>query len=170
MMKKRPVTPQAVEELSLFVFEGGGPALEAFLDKYDEALIVPDPERSLREGAIDPWTKPRYEGRRRTLASFAAREGIPMGKPWRELTRDERNKLLHARTRTFKGIFPFLKDLEEKRYKQYIRVFLRQYQTAQTCRTCGGTRLQPDALNVRIAGTTIAQVAALTSLTGEALA
>jgi excinuclease ABC subunit A len=130
--------------------------------EYDEALIVPDPERSLREGAIDPWTKPRYEGRRRTLASFAAREGIPMGKPWRELTRDERNKLLHARTRTFKGIFPFLKDLEEKRYKQYIRVFLRQYQTAQTCRTCGGTRLQPDALNVRIAGTTIAQVAALT--------
>ena len=130
--------------------------------EYDEALIVPSPARSLREGAIDPWTKPRYDGRRRTLASFASREGIPMGKPWRELTADERNKLLHARTRTFKGIFPFLKDLEEKRYKQYIRVFLRQYQTAQTCRTCGGTRLQPDALNVRIAGDNIAQVAALT--------
>ena len=130
--------------------------------EYDEVLIVPSPERSLREGAIDPWTKPRYDGRRRTLASFASREGIPMGIPWRDLTAEQRNKLLHARSRTFKGIFPFLKDLEEKRYKQYIRVFLRQYQTAQTCRTCGGTRLQPDALNVRIAGNNIAQVAALT--------
>ena len=130
--------------------------------EYDEVLIVPSPERSIREGAIDPWTKPRYDGRRRTLASFASREGIPMGIPWRDLTAEQRNKLLHARSRTFKGIFPFLKDLEEKRYKQYIRVFLRQYQTAQTCRTCGGTRLQPDALNVRIAGNNIAQVAALT--------
>jgi excinuclease ABC subunit A len=130
--------------------------------EYDEALIVPHPERSLREGAIDPWTKPRYDGRRRTLASFASREGIPMGKPWLELTLEQRNKLLHARSRTFKGIFPFLKDLEEKRYKQYIRVFLRQYQTAQTCRTCNGTRLQPDALNVRIGGSSIAQVSALT--------
>ena len=130
--------------------------------EYDESLIVPNPGRSLREGAIDPWTKPRYDGRRRTLASFASREGIPMGVPWRELTLEQRNKLLHARTRSYKGIFPFLSDLEEKRYKQYIRVFLRQYQTAQTCRTCGGTRLQPDALNVRIAGSTIAQVSALT--------
>jgi excinuclease ABC subunit A len=39
--------------------------------EYDESLIVPYPERSLREGAIDPWTKPRYDGKRRTLAEFA---------------------------------------------------------------------------------------------------
>jgi excinuclease ABC subunit A len=130
--------------------------------EYDEVLIVPHPERSLKEGAIDPWTKPRYDGRRRTLAAFASREGIAMGKPWRQLTVEERNKLLHARTRSYKGIMPFLADLEEKRYKQYIRVFLRQYQTAQTCRTCQGTKLQPDALNVRIDGRNIAQVAALT--------
>ena len=130
--------------------------------EYDEELIVPSPEHSLRDGAIDPWTKPRYDGRRRTLASFASREGISMTKPWRELTLEQRNKLLHARSRTFKGIFPFLKDLEEKRYKQYIRVFLRQYQTAQICHTCNGTRLQPDALNVRISGSSIAQTSALT--------
>jgi len=130
--------------------------------EYDEVLIVPHPERSLKEGAIDPWTKPRYDGRRRTLAAFASREGIPMGKPWRALTVEQRNTLLHARTRSYKGIMPFLADLEEKRYKQYIRVFLRQYQTAQTCRTCHGTKLQPDALNVRIDGRNIAQVAALT--------
>ena len=66
------------------------------------------------------------------------------------------------RTRSYKGILPFLADLEEKRYKQYIRVFLRRYQTANTCPSCNGTRLQPDALNVRIAGKNIAEVSALT--------
>jgi excinuclease ABC subunit A len=130
--------------------------------EYDEALIVPHPERSLREGAIDPWTKPRYEGRRRTLATFASREGIPIGKPWRELSHEQRQQLLHARTRTYKGIFPFMKDLEEKRYKQYIRVFLRQYQTATTCSNCLGARLQPDALTVRVSGRNIADVSAMT--------
>ena len=129
--------------------------------EYDEALIIPRPERSLREGAIDPWTKPRYDGRRRTLAQFASREGISMDKPWRELTPDQRELLLHGRGRTYRGIFPFLKELEVKRYKQYIRVFLRQYQTATTCHACLGARLQPDALNVRVGGQNIAQVSAL---------
>src|SRR6185295_3948490 len=54
----------------------------------------------------------------------------------------------------------FLKGLEEKRYKQYIRVFLRQYQLAKTCSTCGGTRLNADALSVRIGSDSIANVAA----------
>ncbi len=130
--------------------------------EYDETLIVPHPERTLREGAIDPWTKPRYDGRRRTLASFASREGIPMDTPWRDLPASQRHQLLQARTRSFKGILPFLADLEEKRYKQYIRVFLRRYQTAKTCGACGGARLQPDALNVRVAGQDIAAVSALT--------
>jgi excinuclease ABC subunit A len=130
--------------------------------EYDEALIVPHPERTLRDGAIDPWTKPRYDGRRRTLSQFASRERIPMDKPWRDLTAEQRELLLHARGRTYRGIFPFLADLEEKRYKQYIRIFLRQYQTATTCPTCLGARLQPDALNVRVAGQNIAQVSALT--------
>ena len=130
--------------------------------EYDEALIVPHPERTLREGAIDPWTKPRYDGRRRTLSEFASREGIPMGKPWRDLLPEQRDKLLTARTRSYKGILPFLADLEEKRYKQYIRVFLRQYQTAQTCGACHGARLQPDSLNVRVGGKNIADVSALT--------
>jgi excinuclease ABC subunit A len=49
--------------------------------------------------------------------------------------------------------------LEEKRYKQYIRVFLRQYQLAKTCIDCGGTRLNPDALSVRIRNDVIGSVA-----------
>ena len=129
--------------------------------EYDESLVVPYPNRSLRDGAIDPWTKPRYDNKRRSLAEFAKRERIPIEKPWDQLTATQRQLLLHTRARGYKGIFPFLKDLEDKRYKQYIRVFLRQYQTAQECPRCHGTKLQPDALNVRVGGLNIAQVAEL---------
>src|SRR6267378_1932273 len=129
--------------------------------EYDESLVVPYPTRSLGDGAIDPWTKPRYDNKRRALAEFAKRERIPMDKPWDQLTAAQRQLLLHSRTRGYKGMFPFLKDLEDKRYKQYIRVFLRRYQTAQECPRCHGTKLQPEALNVRVGGLNISQVAEL---------
>ena len=129
--------------------------------EYDLSLVVPYPDRSLAEGAIDPWTKPRYDKQRRLLAEFAKRERIPFERPWRELTEQQRRLLLESKGRGYKGIVPFLRDLEEKRYKQYIRVFLRQYQSAQTCPTCDGTKLQVDALNVRVADRTIAQIAEL---------
>ena len=129
--------------------------------EYDLRLIVPDETRSLRAGAIDPWTMPRYDNKRRALAEFAAREKIPMDVPWSRLTKEQRDRLLNARVRGYKGIVPFLRDLEEKRYKQYIRVFLRQYQTAQTCGTCTGARLNAEALHVFVAEYTIAEVSAM---------
>ncbi|HEX7938518.1 MAG TPA: excinuclease ABC subunit UvrA, partial [Gemmatimonadaceae bacterium] len=127
--------------------------------EYDLGLIVPHPERSLSEGAIEPWTMPRYDNKRRHLSDFAKRESIPMNVAWSKLPAAARDKLLNARAKSYKGIFPFLKDLEEKRYKQYIRVFLRRYQAARTCPACNGAKLQPDALNVRVGGKNVAQVA-----------
>jgi excinuclease ABC subunit A len=156
-------TPAAVVTPALFSFNnprgacahcnGFGATLE-----YDESLIVPDPARGLRAGAIDPWTKPRYESRRRILLEFARSIGADPDKPWHKLKVGQRRELLHGRKGRYVGIFPFLKDLEEKRYKQYIRVFLRQYQLARTCETCHGSRLNADALAVRIGAHSIAEV------------
>jgi excinuclease ABC subunit A len=129
--------------------------------EYDETLIVPYPSRSLRDGAIAPWTMPRYENKRRALAEFAKKEGISMDTPWEKLAKTSREKLLRGKSKGYKGIFPFMVDLEEKKYKQYIRVFLRQYQTAQECPDCHGTKLQPEALQVRITGRTVAEVSEL---------
>ena len=129
--------------------------------EYDESLIVCDPARSLAEGAIDPWTKPRYESRRRIVLEFARSIGADPAKPWSKLKPAQRRELLYGRKGRFVGIFPFLKDLEEKRYKQYIRVFLRQYQLAKICDQCSGSRLNADALSVRIGENTIGSVAAL---------
>jgi excinuclease ABC subunit A len=129
--------------------------------EYDESLIIPYPERSLRDGAIHPWTMPRYDNKRRALAEFAKKERISMDVPWSGLAVAARDRLLNARGRGYKGIIPFLRDLEEKRYKQYIRVFLRQYQSARECHACHGAKLQPEALQVRVAGRTIAEIADL---------
>ena len=129
--------------------------------EYDERLIVPNPERSLRDGAVHPWTMPRYEAERRKVVEFARREGIDADAPWRTLTRAQQQLILHAKARGFLGAFPFLVSKEEKRYKQYIRVFLRQYQTAQTCPDCAGSKLKAEALHVRVAGRSIAEVSEL---------
>jgi len=131
--------------------------------EYDESLIVPDPRRSLAQGALDPWTKPRYEGRRRLLRETARARGIGLDIRWQDIPARERQFLLHNTSGRYIGMFPFLKRLEEKRYKQYIRVFLRQYQLAKTCPDCHGARLKPESLAIRVAGKTIADAAALTA-------
>ncbi|HYT64705.1 MAG TPA: excinuclease ABC subunit UvrA [Gemmatimonadales bacterium] len=131
--------------------------------EYDESLIVPGPGRSLAKGALDPWTKPRYDGRRRLLRETARARGIDLDAPWREISPRDRQFLLRNKGGRYLGIFPFLERLEAKRYKQYIRVFLRQYQLAKTCPSCAGTRLKPESLAVRVAGKTIAEAAALTA-------
>ncbi|MGH8723153.1 MAG: excinuclease ABC subunit UvrA, partial [Burkholderiales bacterium] len=124
---------------------------------------MPDPARSLAQGALDPWTKPRYVNRRRLLRETARARSVPLDAPWRDLPAHDRTFLLHNVGGRYLGIFPFLARLEEKRYKQYIRVFLRQYQLAKTCPACQGARLKPEALCVRVGGRTIAEAAALTA-------
>ncbi len=128
--------------------------------RYDPALIVPNGGRSLAEGAVDPWDKPRYESRRQKLAELARREGVSLDEPWAMLPAEFQRTVLHG-GRGFQGVLPFLTALEEKRYKQYIRVFLRQYQSAQDCPTCRGSKLRREALWIRVAGCSIDQVSRL---------
>jgi excinuclease ABC subunit A len=123
-------------------------------------MIVPDPARSLRDGALHPWTAPRYRGRRRRLAAFCARAGIPQDVPWRELRESDRRRLLEGAP-GFEGVIPFLQGLVEKKYKAYVRFFLRRYQKPGDCPDCAGARLRPEALHVRLGGLTIAELCAL---------
>ncbi|MDX2191951.1 MAG: excinuclease ABC subunit UvrA [Gemmatimonadales bacterium] len=157
-------TPAPVLTPALFSFNnprgacqgcnGFGATLE-----YDESLIIPDPQRTLAGGAIDPWTKPRYEARRKLLLTTAKALGADPDAPWARLKAAVRRELLHGSKGRYLGIFPFLRSLEEKRYKQYVRVFLRQYQLARPCEPCAGTRLNAEARSVRVDGLTIDQLA-----------
>ncbi|MBM4185109.1 MAG: excinuclease ABC subunit A [Gemmatimonadetes bacterium] len=125
---------------------------------YDPELIVPKPSLSIAGGAVDPWTKPRYKREREKLRQFAVAKRASLQAPWESLPRVFRDAVLYG-TKGFTGVVPFLVSRERKRYKQYIRVFLRQYQSPNTCRACGGARLRPEALRVRVGGCTIADVA-----------
>ena len=127
---------------------------------YDVDLIVPNPARSIDDGAVDPWSKPRYHRERAKLRSFTLDQGASLYSPWAELPEDFREGVLYG-TAGFKGVIPFLVGRERKRYKQYIRVFLRQYQSPQKCRDCGGARIRPGALNIKIGASSIAEVSRL---------
>ena len=127
--------------------------------EYDEELIVPNPGRSLATGAVDPWGKPRYVRERARLLAFARKRAVSDRKPWSELPEGFREEVLRG-SRTFVGIIPFLRSREKQRRKQFIRVFLRRYQSAVPCATCGGGRIRSEALNVRVGGRTLPEVCA----------
>ncbi|MXX68959.1 MAG: excinuclease ABC subunit A [Gemmatimonadales bacterium] len=130
--------------------------------EYSPQLIVPDPGRSLDEGALDPWSKPRYRRERSRLREFAAASGLDASLPWEALPDEGRDVLLNGGKyagERFRGVIPFLRSKEKKRYKAYIRVFLRQYQLPELCSGCDGYRLKPESLNVRVGGRHIAEVA-----------
>src|SRR5690606_42004533 len=101
--------------------------------------------RSIEKGAVDPWSKPRYRKERERLHAFAKERGLSLRTPWRELPEDFRQDVLEGTrgAKGFKGVLPFLVSRERKKYKQYICVFLRQYQSPTTCRACGGARIRP---------------------------
>ena len=117
--------------------------------EYDPDLIVPNPERTIREGAVDPWSKPRYQDERDHLRDYVIQHGHSVHVTWNRLPKRFRDAVIHG-SEDFEGVIPFLRSRESKRYKQYIRVFLRQYQTPRVCPDCHGGRLRAEALYIRV--------------------
>jgi excinuclease ABC subunit A len=123
--------------------------------EYSEDYIVPDKSLSLKEGAIEPWTKPSYRWWHNQMIKGARAIGIDVNLPYRDLSKKAR-RLIFEGTREFYGINDFFEELEGKRYKLHVRVFLSRYRKAVTCRMCNGTRLKSEALIYRIEGLNIA--------------
>lgn len=122
-----------------------------------ETLVVPDPSKTIKNGAIDPLSKPSLEDWQNKMFRFLERHGISIGKRYRELTPAQRKLLWSGdpKDRTFPGILGYFKTLSSKRYKLHVRVFIRRYQTQNLCTLCNGARLSPEALAVRINGQSI---------------
>ncbi|HEU4340472.1 MAG TPA: excinuclease ABC subunit UvrA [Candidatus Binatia bacterium] len=124
----------------------------------DLDLVIPDPGKSLSEGAIKPWlTKPR---RTRRLMEFCERKRIPANRPFGELT-EKQKRLIIDGDGEFKGIRGWFRRLERKSYRMHIRVFLARYRAYLLCPDCQGSRLKPDALHYRVAGKNIAEINAM---------
>jgi excinuclease ABC subunit A len=130
---------------------------------FDLNLVVPDSSKSLDDGAIEPWTKPRYRGLMQEAKKFARSQGIPSNVAWRHLTADQRKLLLEGDPASkFDGVKGFFNYLERKKYKLHVRVFLSRYRGYATCPDCGGTRLRPEARAVRVANKSITEICKLT--------
>ncbi|MGH7810286.1 MAG: excinuclease ABC subunit UvrA, partial [Candidatus Binatia bacterium] len=124
----------------------------------DLDLVIPDPGKSLSDGAIKPWI---HRARRtRRLLDFCERHKIPTKKPWGELS-DGHKRLVIEGDGEYKGIRGWFRRLERKSYRMHVRVLLARYRAYLMCPECQGSRLKADALNYRVDGKDISQINAM---------
>ncbi|MEO8593605.1 MAG: excinuclease ABC subunit UvrA [Candidatus Solibacter sp.] len=116
---------------------------------FDMNRVIADPSLSIDDGAVDPWTKPKY---RSWLANFKKHRGkVRTGVPVCDLTAAERETLEEFVRR-------FFDHLESKKYKMHVRVFLSRYRGYALCPECKGSRLRKEALYVRVQDRNLADV------------
>jgi excinuclease ABC subunit A len=128
---------------------------------FDLDLVIPDKSLTLNQGAVEPWTKPKYRSLLADLKRFAREADIPMDVPWRELDREHQRLVIEGEGR-FPGVRGFFNYLERKKYKLHVRVFLSRYRGYSVCSACNGTRLRTDARQVKINGKNICDVSCMT--------
>ncbi|MBW3542395.1 MAG: excinuclease ABC subunit UvrA, partial [Planctomycetes bacterium] len=115
--------------------------------------LVPDPSKSLREGAIPAWTTPEFRHELDELLELAGDYGLPVDLPFAELGDEHRRLILEGvPERDFGGMVGFFRWLERHRYRREVRSVLKRWRAWQTCPTCEGGRLRPEALAVHLPG------------------
>ncbi|MBW8785743.1 MAG: excinuclease ABC subunit UvrA [Novosphingobium sp.] len=169
-------TLEAIEP-RLFSFnapQGACPACDGLGEKllFDPQLVVPNEHLSLKQGAVVPWARsnPPSPYYMQVLASLAAEYGFALDTPWAELPESARDTILfgtkgkpvpltfqdgrksYTVRKPFEGVIGNLNRRMLQTESAWMREELGKYQTAQPCETCGGARLKPEALSVKIAG------------------
>jgi excinuclease ABC subunit A len=130
---------------------------------FDLDLVIPDKNKSLNQGAIEPWTRPRFRQVVQDLKRYARVAEIPLDAPYHQLTAKQREKIISGDpAEKFAGVKGFFDWLERKKYKLHVRVFLSRYRGYATCPECSGTRLRPEARAVRLAGKSITEIGRMT--------
>ena len=152
---------------TLFSFNspfGACPACHGFgnVIELDMSLVVPDETKSLAEGAVEPWSRPRYRSHLADLKRAARRRDVRTTVPWSELSGEERRFVVEGDGAGYAGVRGFFAALEQKKYKVHVRVFLSRYRGYRACSDCGGTRLRQEARDVRVGGRTVDEVSAFT--------
>ncbi|HJX28450.1 MAG TPA: excinuclease ABC subunit UvrA [Thermoanaerobaculia bacterium] len=123
----------------------------------DRERVVPDPRRSLSERPVAPWNTPAYEELYGELLPAAKKRGIPLDRPWAELSDEERAWVWSGKGQ-FTNLEEFFRWLETKTYKVHVRVLLARYRAYNLCPDCAGTRLQPEALSVLLQGRSLPEL------------
>jgi len=120
----------------------------------DYGLVVPDPSKSLADGAVRPWQTPSYKECQDDLLRFARKRGIAVDVAWRDLPTAARQWVIDGEgpwnRKVWYGARRFFDWLESRAYKMHIRVLLSKYRSYTLCAACNGARLKPDALLWRL--------------------
>lgn len=123
----------------------------------DENKIVPQPERSIAEGAIIPFTMPSTTAELRSLKKFCRIENIDLHCPWEKLPLSKRKKIWNTSS-GFIGVKGFFDYLETKKYKMHVRVLLARYKSPKTCMECEGHRFRKEVSYVSFKGKTLPEL------------
>src|SRR6267142_904885 len=128
-------------------------------DEIDPDRLVPNPARSLKDGALAPWAGRETSYFRQTLAVLAKRHKFSLETPWSELRKPVRDVILHGeRDGGFEGVVKTLERRYRETSSEDARAEIEQFMTERPCPACKGSRLRPESLGVKIAGRSIAEV------------
>lgn len=181
-----PVSGFTIEEIEprLFSFNsphGACPSCDGLGTEsfFDPQLVVPQDDVSLKDGAIMPWTGAQSPYYTQTLESLAKHFKFAMTTPWQDIPETTRRQILHGTgsdvvtlrykdglrayevQKPFEGVIPNL----DRRFKEtdnpWVREDLARYQAEKPCAACGGYRLKPQALSVKVGGKHIGEVSDL---------
>ncbi len=178
-----PVSGFTISEIEprLFSFNnpfGACPVCDGLGHKlaFDAERIIPDKDKTLHKGAVGPWAKGPSPLYTQTLQALARHYGFSMDEPWWKLPEQAREVVLHGSgaqkihfiyddnarkyevDKTFEGVIPNLERRWRETDSSWVREELGRYQSETPCEACGGLRLKPEALAVKIAGRNIAEV------------
>jgi excinuclease ABC subunit A len=178
-----PVSGFTIEEIEprLFSFnapQGACPACDGLGVKmfFDPEMVVPDDRLSLAEGAVAPWADSSGQYYMQTLESIAKHYKVKTSMPWRDLPKKVRDVILfgsggeavamryddgirqYQTTKPFEGVIPNLDRRWKETDSSWVREDLERFQHETKCEACGGARLKPEALAVKVGGLNISQV------------
>ncbi len=143
---------------------------------FDEALVVPDESLSLKKGAVAPWAKSSSPYYLQTLDALARHYKFLMNEPWKELPKKAQTVILHGSgeevikftyddgmrrydtKKEFEGVIPNMDRRYGETDSTWVQEDLERFQAEAPCEVCGGYRLKPEALSVKIGGLHIGQV------------
>ncbi len=158
-------TIYAAPEPRLFSFNnpyGACPTCQGFGNTIglDLDLVIPNPGLSLKEGAIEPFTRPQHDWAMDELKQFCKSERISFTTPFSELSGTEQKAIIEGKG-DWSGVRGFFDWLETKKYKLHVRVFLSKYRGYTLCPDCGGGRLRREARDVQVGGRTLPEICSL---------
>ncbi|RYF92183.1 MAG: excinuclease ABC subunit UvrA [Caulobacteraceae bacterium] len=146
---------------------------------FDPDMIVPDKDKSLHKGAVAPWAKGPSPLYTQTLQALSRHYGFSMDKPWHDLPEKAQEVVLYGTgtekikfvyddnarkyevVKPFEGVLPNLERRWRETDSSWVREELGRYQSDTPCEACGGARLRPEALAVKIAGRNVAEISGM---------